>query len=374
MKVETIYEIGQKANQEDYIYLPSRVAANAGSCRVFVLCDGMGGHEHGEVASSIVANTIGEVTSASCANTVAEMRSAFNEALNCAYEKLDRADTSDSVRKMGTTLTFLAFCADGVLVAHIGDSRVYQLRPSEGIVFQTRDHSLVNDLLAAGELTEEEARTYPQRNVITRAVMPHQEYRSKATFRVLTDVRQHDVFMLCSDGIVEQVDNNLLTTILLENKSLAERSQDLRNVCATCHTRDNHSCILLELDETPTFFSPQQIMPKNSRRKFSLWLLILVTAIAAGTAFLLFSKCRTKETSLSTPVIHNTQQPTSAARRIEKPVKDETLDAQKKPVEKQNPGTSSLLRKDVKKTLKEENLGQGDVLKSETKLQNGNKQ
>lgn len=374
MKVETIYEIGQKANQEDYIYLPSRVAANAGSCRVFVLCDGMGGHEHGEVASSIVANTIGEMTSASCANTVAEMRSAFNEALNCAYEKLDRADTSDSVRKMGTTLTFLAFCADGVLVAHIGDSRVYQLRPSEGIVFQTRDHSLVNDLLAAGELTEEEARTYPQRNVITRAVMPHQEYRSKATFRVLTDVRQRDVFMLCSDGIVEQVDNNLLTTILLENKSLAERSQDLRNVCATCHTRDNHSCILLELDETPTFFSPQQIMPKNSRHKFSLWLLILVTAIAAGTAFLLFSKCRTKETSLSTPVIHNTQQPTSAARRIEKPVKDETHDAQKKPVEKQNPGTSSLLRKDVKKTLKEENLGQGDVLKSETKLQNGNKQ
>lgn len=355
MKVEIIYEIGQKANQEDYIFLPSRVAANAGSCRVFVLCDGMGGHEHGEVASSIVANTIGEMTSASCANTVAEMRCVFNEALNCAYEKLDRADTSDSVRKMGTTLTFLAFCADGVLVAHIGDSRVYLLRPSEGIVFQTRDHSLVNDLLAAGELTEDEARTYPQRNVITRAVMPHQEYRSKATFRVLTDVRQHDVFMLCSDGIVEQVDNNLLTTILLENKSLAERSQDLRNACATCHTRDNHSCILIEQDETPTFCSPQQIMPKNSRRKFSLWLLILVTAIVAGTTFLLFSKGRTKETSLSTPVIHNTQQPTSAARRIEKPVKDETLDAQKKTVEKQTPGTSSLLRKDVKKTLKEEN-------------------
>lgn len=348
MKIETIYEIGQKPNQEDTIYSLDNLATCEGNDRVFVLCDGMGGHEHGEVASSIVANTIGQQTSASGAKTVAEMRTAFNMALDCAYEKLDESDHSESVRKMGTTLTFLAFCDDGVLVAHIGDSRIYQFRQGEGIVFQTRDHSLVNDLLAAGELTEDEARTYSQRNVITRAVMPHQEYRSKATFRVLTDVRRRDIFMLCSDGVVEQIDNKLLTTLLLANKSLADKCENLRKACAKRHTRDNHSCILLEVEQTPSFSPPQQTPRMANRRKPSVWLAVVVTAVVASVAFSLFSLCRKKETKAHKSAVGNEQrQPVSTARRLKNPVKEGAFDTKKK--------TS-------------------DARNTETQLKNGNKQ
>ena len=152
---------------------------------------------------------------------------------------------------MGTTLTFLAICTDGILLAHIGDSRIYQFRQGKGVVYQTRDHSLVNDLIAAGELTEAEARTCPQRNVITRAVQPHQPTMSKATFKVIpyNNVAPGDVFMLCCDGIVEQLDNNDLQQIMLANQPLGQRIDALKQTCCTRGTRDNHSCWAFEVEK-----------------------------------------------------------------------------------------------------------------------------
>lgn len=90
---------------------------------------------------------------------------------------------------MGTTLTFLCLHTNGATVAHIGDSRVYQLRPASKksparIVFRTQDHSLVNDLVKIGEITEEEAKHHPQKNVITRAMQPCQEHRAKQTLLI----------------------------------------------------------------------------------------------------------------------------------------------------------------------------------------------
>lgn len=240
-------EKGKKPNQEDSLY-PQKGKATA-ECRVLMVCDGMGGHEHGEVASACVADTIGRMTSEMPLCTSAEMKEAFGQALRQTYDNLDALDTDDShVKKMGTTLTFLALCTDGILVAHIGDSRVYQMRRGCGIVFQTRDHSLVNDLIAAGEITEEEARHYPQRNVITRAVQPHQEYPAKASFSLLTDVRKGDLLMLCCDGVVEQLDNADLVRLLLTDESLADRLEVLRKECTERGTRDNHTCYIFEVE------------------------------------------------------------------------------------------------------------------------------
>lgn len=243
-------EIGQKANQEDALYPhPERVTAEQ---PVLVLCDGMGGHAHGELASCCVADAVGRGVEGTGSVSVQQMKQRFSDALSEAYEALDRmADAAPEETKgeatMGTTLTFLARCTDGLLLAHIGDSRIYQFRPGCGVVFQTRDHSLVNELLAAGELTEEEALTFPQRNVITRAVQAHQTYPSKATTNVLTDVRPGDVFLLCCDGVVEQLDNADLERILLAPRPLDERLEALRQCCAERHTRDNHTCWLFEV-------------------------------------------------------------------------------------------------------------------------------
>ena len=239
--------LGQKPNQEDALF-PEMGTATRHS-RVFLVCDGMGGHEHGEVASRCVAETIGRCTASNPPATTGEMKLRFDEALQQTFDRLNELDRTDSVRKMGTTLTFLALCTDGVLVAHIGDSRVYQFRPGKGVVFQTRDHSLVNDLIAAGELSEEEARNFPQRNVITRAVQPHQDYPAKAAYNVLDDIRPGDVFLLCCDGVLEQLDNSDLERILLSNRSLEERLQAVEKECRERQTHDNNTAYLLEVTE-----------------------------------------------------------------------------------------------------------------------------
>lgn len=257
-------EIGQKENQEDALY-PPRELADAGQ-RVFVLCDGMGGHAHGEVASQCVAHTVGSYVEEALGNMAAEalqpsmpcpmrqMREFFDEALEKAYAELDRRDDAarDEARSgatMGTTLTFLGICSDGLLAVHIGDSRIYQFRPGKGVVFHTRDHSLVSELVLAGEITEEEARTHPRRNVITRAVQPHQEHPARATFDGLTDVRQGDVLMLSCDGVTEQVTDGELAELMLQPRPLAERVDTLRKLCAKRHTRDNHTCWALEVEQ-----------------------------------------------------------------------------------------------------------------------------
>lgn len=239
--------LGQKPNQEDALFPPQGAATH--DSRVFLVCDGMGGHEHGEVASACVAETIGRCTAHRPVSTTEEMKQAFEDALQEAYARLNELDQSHSERKMGTTLTFLALCSDGALVAHIGDSRVYQFRPGKGVVFQTRDHSLVNELIAAGELNEEEAKSFSQRNVITRAVQPHQEYPAKATFTVLTDIRPGDLFFLCCDGVLEQLGNPDLERLLLSHDTPEKRLRTLQEECRKRMTRDNNTAYLIEVKE-----------------------------------------------------------------------------------------------------------------------------
>lgn len=279
-------EIGKKPNQEDSLYPHQGMATR--EARVLMVCDGMGGHEHGEVASACVADTIGGMLAKVSPCTTAEMQQHFEQALARAYQKLDQLDDSPATaRKMGTTLTFLALCTDGVLVAHIGDSRVYQFRPKAGVVFQTHDHSLLNDLLAAGELDEEGARHFAQKNVITRAVMPHQEYPSKASYKVLTDIRKGDLFFLCSDGVVEQLDNTDLTTLLLTQEPLQQRLHQVKSLCAKRETRDNHSCYAVEVEavegaaerEEQPAATTVEVRPKPSPLRRWLWWLIAIVVV-----------------------------------------------------------------------------------------------
>ena len=107
--------------------------------------------------------------------------------------------------------------------------------------------SAEDDLIAAGELTPDEARTHPRRNIITRAVQPHQESPARATFRVLTDVRRGDLFLLCSDGVTEQLEDAALAEILLDDATLEQRMQTLVEECQRRETRDNHTGYLLEV-------------------------------------------------------------------------------------------------------------------------------
>lgn len=244
LKVQYMYELGSRSNQEDSLYpLPAELSDNA---RCFVLCDGMGGHDSGEVASDAVCRAMGAYADACNRGDLPFTADNLREALNAAYDALDERDTH-AAKKMGTTMTFLAFHAGGCLVAHIGDSRVYHLRPGQGILFETRDHSLVNDLIKVGELTEETAKDFPQKNVITRVMQPNQERRSRADIKEITDVRPGDYFFMCSDGVNETMESRNIANVLLNGtQSDADKMRIIKDVTSSSH--DNHTAFLIRVE------------------------------------------------------------------------------------------------------------------------------
>lgn len=249
-------EVGQKPNQEDYLWpLPADTSAQH---RIFIVCDGVGGSEKGEVASQTAGTALGTYLTAHWPANGVITKDIFNKALAHAYKALNEADPVDNEEaRMGTTMTCVVFHTDGVLLAHIGDSRIYHVRPAlstsethpAGVMHQTEDHSLVNDLLRVGEITEEEAANFPHKNVITRAMQPHLERPYRADIVNLTDIKAGDYFFLCTDGVLEQLTNKQLGSILAtEDLDDAGKLGAIKSVCDR-RTRDNYSCLLIAIDE-----------------------------------------------------------------------------------------------------------------------------
>ena len=240
-------EIGDKDNQEDYLSPQQPGTAQ----HWFVLCDGMGGYEHGEIASRTVCEAIEYYFSHEQHSGTAS-QACVQRAIDYAYDCLDEKDQQQSERRMGTTMTCVYLHADGLLAAHIGDSRIYHIRPKTGkplhdILFQSHDHSLVNQLIAAGELTPEQARTFPRRNVITRAMQPHLKERYEADFYESGDIKAGDYIFMCSDGVLEQMTDERLCEILAAGHTDEDKLRLIKEVCSG-KTRDNYSCWLIPID------------------------------------------------------------------------------------------------------------------------------
>ena len=249
LKAYTIWEQGPRPKQEDSIFPEHGQAKDTD--RLFIVCDGMGGHSAGEVASSTVCETMRESVFTHCPNSEGAFTDEdFAVALNEAFLALDAKDNG-AEKKMGTTLTFLKLHADGCTIAHIGDSRVYHIRPGKNvedtqILFQTTDHSLINDLIKIGELTPEEAKYSKQKNVITRAMQPNMSRRPKADLYHSSDIQPGDYFMLCSDGILEQMEDDNIKFIFSEKAGDANNKVGML-IKATEQNHDNHSAVLVQI-------------------------------------------------------------------------------------------------------------------------------
>ena len=232
----SIHEIGQRPNQED--------AISQWDNRLFVLCDGMGGHEHGEVASQTVSQAIVEWYKARAIEPLTKAH--IEDALAYAYAKLDEKDRGE-FRKMGTTLTLLYIGSNGVLAAHMGDSRIYHIRPNVGVLYQSRDHSLVFDLFQSGEITYEEMSNFAQKNIVTRAMTPGEDNRMRPDIIHITDVQPGDYFYMCSDGMLEQMSNDELVSLL--SSTVSDEEKRNRLIGATSINQDNHSAWLIRINE-----------------------------------------------------------------------------------------------------------------------------
>ena len=258
LKSYSIWEFGKRRDaegnphQEDSLY--PAFGEQTDKDRTFILCDGMGGHDAGEVASA----TVCESMSSSIMSNEHDEEGVFTDddlfkAISVAYETLDRKDNG-AEKKMGTTMTFLKLHNEGATIAHIGDSRVYHIRPGRTgeetqILFATEDHSLVNDLIKIGELTREEARFSKQKNIITRAMQPNVERRSKPDVYHTSDIKPGDYFYLCSDGMLEQPDMESGKSI--KNIFSSQGGDDERKIeiliGATDENKDNHTAIIVHI-------------------------------------------------------------------------------------------------------------------------------
>ena len=252
----SILEVGKRTDaygnphQEDCIFpLTSEISNNS---RVFILCDGMGGHDAGEIASSVVCETLGKSISSMLDENPLFTRSELKKALDVAYNTLDANDTG-SEKKMGTTLAMVVFHDRGVMVAHIGDSRVYHIRSGNSenetsILFQTEDHSLLNSLVKAGEISLAEAKQSVKKNIITRAMQPNSD-RPNADITEIADIQPGDWFYICSDGMLEQEemeDGSAIKRIFSNQVEDDEKVQILRG--ATSENQDNHSAIVIKVN------------------------------------------------------------------------------------------------------------------------------
>lgn len=241
----SIHEIGQRPNQEDSIAQWDN--------RLFVLCDGMGGHEKGEVASQTVCQSLVKWFEANIKDDSLFTDAQLREAIEYAYQQLDQY-ADGNLKQMGTTLTLLYIYKQGVTAAHIGDSRIYHIRPNSSpswrlggvVLYQSRDHSLAFDLFQAGEISYEEMQNFTQKNVITRAMTPGLENRHRADVIHITDIQPGDYFYMCSDGMLEQMSNDELMSVFSSEETDEEKQKRL--IEATDNNQDNHSAWLIHIE------------------------------------------------------------------------------------------------------------------------------
>lgn len=241
-------QIGRKDRQEDAVWPSFGVITTENRC--IVLCDGVGGSEHGEIASQTASKVIGEYLTKVIAMTNCVSEHDVQDAVNLAYDELERIDTEaseDGAVSMATTLTCVCLHSEGVLAAHMGDSRIYHIRPGQGVLYESRDHSLLRALLDAGELNEDEAKNFPRKNVITKALQPHGQKRFAAEVRQLTDIQSGDYLFLCCDGVLEQL------TVVNLYKILSMPCSDKEKIAlleaeSTDKTKDNYTAYLIPID------------------------------------------------------------------------------------------------------------------------------
>lgn len=183
-------------------------AAYAGP-RLLAIADGMGGHAGGEVASRVAIEAVAQLADSPPPDPLKGLRSAVEDAQRGIRE---RAANEDALEGMGTTLTAVLWSAEGVGLAHIGDSRAYLLR--EGALQQiTRDHTYVQDLIDAGRIRPDEADSHPQRSLITRALDGRGDLDADLS---MLDIRAGDRYLLCSDGLSGVVSGDTIRDALAE--------------------------------------------------------------------------------------------------------------------------------------------------------------
>lgn len=210
-----------------------------------IVCDGMGGARAGNIASRLALETFSETFF----NGIPEDgKTEYPALLTAAAEKANqavflRSSQEEECRGMGTTLVAVAADAERAYVINVGDSRCYQIN-SESIRQITRDHSLVGDLVARGDITPEEARCHPRKNLITRALGVEQTLRADL-FEL--ERCEGSILLLCSDGLSNVVADPELLYEIIHGGDLENCCQRLLDIALSRGAPDNVTVVLMQL-------------------------------------------------------------------------------------------------------------------------------
>ncbi len=236
MKSYCLTDVGRKRTlNEDFVYASDQPVGTFPD--LYIVADGMGGHNAGEYASRMaVESVVGEVQKSEYSKVI-QLLSAAVQSANAAI--LSRAKAEQEMCGMGTTLVVAVVMEHCLYVANIGDSRLYIV--SDRMEQITRDHSLVEEMVRSGQITRQQARNHPRKNEITRAVGVEEKIRTDF-FDV--NLEEGDIILLCSDGLTNMVTDEEIFKIIKGASSLEEAAKTLVARANENGGSDNISVIL----------------------------------------------------------------------------------------------------------------------------------
>ena len=243
----------QREHNEDAVYtLTTTLASDTRYINfgLYIVADGMGGHEHGEVASAIAVRAMAEHVFHNCYTPLfsqspsppeKSLQEIMQEGVQVAHKSIKKQSPGG-----GTTLTSVLVFGDQLTIAHVGDSRAYSIKPNGHMEVLTRDHSLVKRLEELGQITAEEAAVHPQRNVLYRALGQGDPFDAEVTTSPLP---KSGFLLVCSDGLWGVITDDMIFKTISIAPSPAAACQFLVSAANAAGGPDNISAILVRLPE-----------------------------------------------------------------------------------------------------------------------------
>jgi protein phosphatase len=215
---------------------------------VFVLADGMGGHRAGEIASKEAVDALIDILKIFLLRGVERRVEEVAQIISQAILEVNHfihqmARNSESLKGMGTTLCCLCFYGDYLIYAHVGDSRIYQLRKKK-LIQLTQDHTLLQELIEMGQINKEEAERFHYKNILTRAIGTEPTVEPSIEY---LKVEKGDIYMMCSDGLYDDVSFQEMEKILIENSSIQDSVDRLVKLARARGGHDNITVVATQV-------------------------------------------------------------------------------------------------------------------------------
>jgi len=224
-------------NEDTFVVMPE--------VSLFLVADGMGGEAAGDLASQIFADAAVEIFSTAEARSEDERLDLVQRAFTLAHERIrEHVTKHPEDLGMGCTAELASFLGDSCLLGHVGDSRTYLYRDGR-LIQLTRDHSLIQDQLDQGLITSAEARRHPLRNVVMRAVGVNEHL---GVDLLNGKIQPGDIFLLCSDGLTDMVEETSVAEVLGSSLGCAEKGERLIEIAKAAGGYDNITVVLCEME------------------------------------------------------------------------------------------------------------------------------